>query len=204
MKAVVYLGPKHLEVKDLDLPVIQQDEVLLKVSLIIGAGAIGLLTLEILKAVGHGPIVVVDKLEEKLKIAQALGADEVCFPEELNSAYLMNKFLLKGTNTIFECVGIEVTRNLSIELINTGGTIMLVGLGHNSSNLPVNSVIHQEITLKGAYSYTRQDFNKALYILQAGKISLKGWTTEVPLAEAEKAFQQLDKREIVESKIFLV
>jgi 2-desacetyl-2-hydroxyethyl bacteriochlorophyllide A dehydrogenase len=160
----------------------------MKDMLIIGAGPIGLLTLQVALHLGAGRVIVVDKQPARLQVATKLGAYAVT-PEKLTET-VNQLFDGEGVDTIVDCVGVEVTREQALQLINPGGTIVMVGLGHNQSKLSINHLVRQEIAMVGSYTYSEDDFKQALHLLMNNKIN-DDWIIERPLSEASESFEML-------------
>jgi 2-desacetyl-2-hydroxyethyl bacteriochlorophyllide A dehydrogenase len=168
--------------------------------LIYGAGPIGLLCLQAARQMGAGKIVVVDLQTARLQHAQRLGGIAMT-PGQLEDS--QNEVFINGISTIIDCVGVQATREQAMTMVNSGGTIIMVGLGHDKSLLPVNHLVRQEISLIGSYTYTHSDFQQAISLLQEGRIDIQGWTQTRDLAEGPAAFQELVEGKSSYSKIFL-
>lgn len=156
---------------------------------IFGAGPIGLLTLQAALTMGARHALVIDRQPDRLEFARQLGA-VTATPEEAE-ATCARLFATSGVDTVIDCVGVTATREMSIQLINPGGIIVAVGLGHDQSALSMNHVVRQEISLVGSYTYANADFEQAVYLLSYGKITGAGWTTTCSLPEAADAFAAL-------------
>lgn len=157
--------------------------------LILGAGPIGLLTLQAAKAMGIGRTLVVDRLPSRLAYAERLGS-AAAKPEELDSAFL-SVFGDDGVDTVIDCVGVRQTRETAIAKVNSGGKVILVGLGQDETALPMNHVVRQEISLIGSYTYSETDFSQAVDLLTSGAIVRDGWTGACGLSGAAEAFASL-------------
>jgi len=157
--------------------------------IVYGAGPIGLLTLQAARHMGVRRVLVVDRQQERLAFAKRLGA-ETALPEEMNETFA-RLFSGRGVDTIIDCVGVQATREAAIQLVNPGGTIIAVGLGHNQSNLSMNHVVRQEITITGSYTYTNADFEQAVHLLIQGGITHESWSTTCRLADAPSIFAAL-------------
>ncbi|MCD9023067.1 zinc-dependent alcohol dehydrogenase [Cohnella silvisoli] len=168
--------------------------------LIFGAGPIGLLSLMAARHMGAGNITVVDLQPARLEHAQRLGAI-VMTPDQLEER--RNEGFPQGIPTIIDCVGVQATREQAMTLINPDGTIVMVGLGHDRSALPVNHLVRQEISLIGSYTYSHEDIQQAIALLEQGKIDVQGWTEIRDLTEGPAAFQELAQGKSSFSKIFL-
>lgn len=168
--------------------------------LIYGAGPIGLLCLLAAKQMGAGRIVVVDLQPARLEHAERLGAIGRS-PGQLEDR--REELFPQGIPTIIDCVGVQATREQAMRLADPGGTIVMVGLGHDKSALPINHLVRQEISLIGSYTYSHEDFRQAITLLRKGAINIQGWTESRGLADGPAAFQELVEGKSSVCKIFL-
>jgi threonine dehydrogenase-like Zn-dependent dehydrogenase len=171
---------------------------------VFGAGTIGLLSFVAAQILGATRIVVVDTNEARLKTPDRMGAARTVSPAEPGYIQKIKETTgSSGIDVIIDAVGLQSTRSAAIELINPGGTIMHIGLGTDETRIPINHCIRSEISMLGSYSYTPQDFYDALELIKSGKIDERGWSETRSLNDANKAFQELVKGNVQNSKIFL-
>jgi len=166
----IYELPKNLNMKEapiaepcavaLHAVELGENELSLKLkdskALVIGAGAIGLLSGLILSKVKKcEEIVIVEpndkRLNESLKYLDADGLK----PNSKN----INK---DHFDIVFDTVGLEATRKQAIESIKPGGIIIHIGLTQPSGNFDFRKTTLQEITFIGTYCYTNRDLKKHL------------------------------------------
>lgn len=169
--------------------------------LIFGAGPIGLLSLQVALNMGAKHVLVVDKQEQRLAFAKNLGA-AIATPEQLERQ-VEDVFANRGIDTIMDCVGVEQTREQALQMINPGGHIIMVGLGHDVSKLTMNHLVRQEVRISGSYTYSNADFEQALDLLLNGKIRMTDWTRMASLADAPACFEELVAGRAAVSKIIL-
>lgn len=109
----------------------------------------------------------------------------------------------KGVDVVIDAAGFQPTREAAVKLLNAGGTLMNIGLGIDETLLPINYTIRHEIEILGSFCYSRQDFQDAVDLLIAGKVTEIGWTEIRPLSEGFQAFAQLVAGEVTSGKIVL-
>lgn len=156
---------------------------------IIGAGPIGLLTLQAAMQMGCRSALVIERQPARLQYAERLGAI-AAKPEEAQDA-VARLTGGSGVDTVIDCVGVAATRNQAMALVNPGGAIVMVGLGQNETALPLNDLVRREIRLLGSYTYSSRDFAQAVALLAQGRISMSGWAQGLPLADGPDAFDAL-------------
>jgi threonine dehydrogenase-like Zn-dependent dehydrogenase len=167
-------------------------------ALIIGGGAIGLLSGLILSKVKDcGEIVIVDPNKKRLgECSKYLNAQGV----EPGSKSILNDYF----DIVFDTVGLETTRHQAINSIKPGGVIIHIGLTQPSGSFNFRKVTLQEITFIGTYCYTNKDFEKTLNILANKKIGSLNWIEYKNLKDGASAFQQIHDGSCSAPKIILL
>lgn len=96
---------------------------------IFGTGCIGLVTLLSCKARGASNIIVVDVLENRLKMAEKLGATSVINAKETDVIKEIESLTDgKGANVVIDTAGAEATVKQTVDVVKRGGVIVLVGM----------------------------------------------------------------------------
>ena len=167
-------------------------------ALVIGGGAIGLLSGLILSKVKKcKEIVIVDPNNKRLgECSKYLNADAVN-PDSKN---ITND----SFDIIFDTVGLEVTRQQAIKAIKPGGIIIHIGLSQPAGSFDFRKATLQEITFIGTYCYTNKDFEKTLNILSNKEIGSLNWIEYRELKDGFDAFKQIHNGTCVAPKIILL
>ncbi len=157
---------------------------------IMGGGNIGLTFLKAL-LIEKNPnyIVVVEPHEFLREKAKNIGATDAFPPSKVK----IKKFIKKnGAPTfIFDCVGIEKTLIMAVELIKKGGTILLEGIQKGNILFPMFMINSKEINLKGCLGHDTQDILEAIDLFAKGKVDANEFISEVvPLKDIQKAFEK--------------
>jgi (R,R)-butanediol dehydrogenase/meso-butanediol dehydrogenase/diacetyl reductase len=158
---------------------------------VIGAGTIGLMTMQGLKAAGASNIFVLEPVEFKQKKALELGATEVFAPKFWNK---ITRILDRvGPDHIFDCVGNPDTIMTSINLIKRGGHITLIGIHVEPfemkgwMQLPLKNV-----NLRGVFGFTPEVFKVSLKLIAENKVNGEAIVTNtIKLNEVPKMFEKL-------------
>ena len=107
-------------------------------ALVIGAGMIGLLTLQAARAAGCSQVFIADIDATRLKSAKELGADETILA---SGAELTQEILRltggRGVDVVLEAVGRNETIAAAIDCVRKGGTVTLIGNITPQVNLPL-------------------------------------------------------------------
>ncbi|KIL35491.1 alcohol dehydrogenase [Cohnella kolymensis] len=172
--------------------------------LIFGAGGIGLLCAKIAKLLGAYSVILADTNPERLSVAIQCGADQTVNPKEESLPEMIQTYAgNKGIDVVIDAAGFQPTREMSLSLINPGGTFMNIGLGIDDTSLRINHLIRSEIEILGSFCYTAQDFHDAVQLLAAGTVTEEGWTETRSLKDGWQAFAELTAGKVTSGKIFL-
>ena len=161
---------------------------------IVGAGTIGLLTLQVVKAMGAAKVIVVELECRRRAIAMQLGAAAAIDPLAGDPVAAVQRLTGGlGADVVFECAGNVTTMALSPLLGRKRGRIVLVGLHDAPVPVQLVSVVIGEQELLGSFSHVYdEDFGPAVDLLSAGKIVAE------PLITAQIALDDLVPRGLEE------
>jgi L-iditol 2-dehydrogenase len=172
-------------------------------ALVVGAGMIGLLTLQSLPAAGCSTIYVADLDSTRLKLAQEVGATAVLSSEKDVSGQVMELTGGVGVDVVIEAVGRNETVKASIDSVRKGGTVVLVGNISPEVTLPLQKVVTRQIRLQGSCA-SAGEYPRAIELLANSAIQVKPFITAVaPLEEGPRWFERLYAREPNLMKVIL-
>ena len=172
---------------------------------VIGAGAIGLLTLLAARLRGAGSIVVTDRNEHRLAMAKTLGADQAVNVDVADPvAIVLDATGGRGADAVFEAVGIGATVAQSLATARSGGHITWIGNSLPTVELSMQELVTRELTLRGAYTFN-EEFEQAADAIAGGWIDV-GRLVErtAPLDQGAELFRQLGAAELDAVKVILV
>ncbi len=160
---------------------------------VLGAGPIGLLTLQCARAAGAGAVVVVEPHPQRRAKALALGASAALDPRSENVAERVKAVLGPlGADVVFECAGIPGTIQQAAELARRGGVVSLVGLANVPAQITPGTWLVNEIRLVAALGYLNEEFDIAMGLVADGRLQLSPLHTQtVDLDGLAGAFQRL-------------
>jgi len=164
--------------------------------LILGAGAIGLMTLQAARAMGAGRVMISDLLQNRLDLAVELGADEVINPRTTDLALVLEEaFGPQRADVIIECVGVASTVRDAIRVARKGTRIVLAGVFEQEMPVNLGLVQDRELELVGILMYVNDDFPTALELIRDGKVKVEPLITHrFSLNQAVQAFATADSR----------
>ena len=159
--------------------------------LVIGAGPIGLLSLQMLKLNDARRVFIAETDDERLRMGAELGGIPIQ-PRATDTVQTMqNAADGLGAAVSVDAVGSAVTREQCIAATRAGGRLILSGLHEERSVMPAADMIRREIEVKGSFAYSPANFAQALDLLGRGAVRLDPWIIEAPLSEAGKWFDRL-------------
>lgn len=152
---------------------------------VLGGGAIGLLSAKVLSHYGARAIWLAETNDTRAKILSDTTDAKIFNPAsgegpEIHSASI-----------VVDAVGIGATRAAASRLVRSGGVIVHVGLQDNSEGLDTRRITLQEISFLGSYCYTRKDFREALNMLANGIVKPEGWAEMRPLSKGGSGFTDI-------------
>jgi 2-desacetyl-2-hydroxyethyl bacteriochlorophyllide A dehydrogenase len=134
--------------------------------LVIGAGTIGLLTLQVIHALVPSAIVsVMARYPFQIEQATRMGAANILYPQDsyqgveratgakLFTGIFDNKMLLGGYEMIYDTIGNKETIHNSLRWARAGGTVVLTGLSPHIMHLDLSPIWYQELNLIGTLGH---------------------------------------------------
>ena len=165
---------------------------------VLGAGPIGLFVLLAAKAAGAERVVAADLLESKRALAERLGADGSFNSATADAANRAHEVLGGKADVVFDCVSRESTVRLGIEVLDKGGSLMIVGVPAGPTSIDLDLIQDRELTVKGNLMYVREDVISAIDLLRTQPFPLEEVVTaQFDLAHASEAFRASDDPEHV-------
>lgn len=158
---------------------------------IIGAGTIGLLMLQLVRHAGAARTIVVEPREMKRELAKALHADELIDPSAVDPLKAVQKITHHGADVVIECAGIAQTALLAVEMARRGGTVELFGVCSVGATIPLepNLVYSRELTIVGSY-INPNTFSRSIALLQQGVVRVDQFQVDrFPLNEVHEALR---------------
>jgi L-iditol 2-dehydrogenase len=164
-------------------------------ALVVGAGMIGLLILQVLRAAQASNIIVVDVDASRLDLAKKLGADLTLTAGPDLAQKIQQATSGHGVDVALEAVGRNETVRTAIESVRKGGTATLVGNIAPEVSLPLQKVVTRQIRLQGSCA-SAGEYPQAIELMARGEINVKPMITAVaPLAEGPQWFERLYAKE---------
>ncbi len=140
--------------------------------LILGAGAIGLLHLQVCKNDGARLVAVADIKEEPLRLAKELGADAVLFNDHTMKEQV-EAAAKGGFDLIIDCTGVPKVIEQAVPLMADEGRLLFFGVCPQDAGISVNpyEIYQRELTFIGSNSL-KKTFYSAMLELKSGRVKV--------------------------------
>jgi L-iditol 2-dehydrogenase len=173
-------------------------------ALVVGAGMIGLLTLQAARALGCARVMIADIDASRLELARSIGANEsLNFSGAELVAEVLRRTEGRGVDIAFEAVGRAETVNAAIDCTRKGGTVTLIGNIQPEVTLPLQKVVTRQLRLQGSCA-SAGEYPQAIELIAKGNIVVSPLISAIaPLEEGPRWFSRLHAREPNLMKVIL-
>jgi L-iditol 2-dehydrogenase len=162
---------------------------------ILGAGTIGLMCLFAARARGVTEITMTDRVDDKLSLAQSLGAKHT-----LNVDQTPLKDFCRETygaalafDVALECVGVAGTVRDGIATLKKGGAMVVAGVFPSAVPVELGLVQDRELKLFGSLMYQMNDFEAARDLIASGQAPVERLITHrYPLDQVPMAMRYIE------------
>ncbi len=159
--------------------------------LVIGAGPIGLMIIQLLRVLGSGEIAVTDVLDFKLEMAKRCGADYTLNVKNAPITELLEVTDGIGFDRVIVATGASSAISDSFKLVRNGGGIVLVGMIRKSIEVNPVEIVGRKLSIYGSYMFTTEMYDVMRYIADK-KIDVKSIITSLcSLEDVPEVFRRL-------------
>lgn len=171
--------------------------------LIIGAGGVGLMAIQVARALHpDAPLIVAEIDPVKAQAAKEAGATVVIDPREKESLTRLQREF-GGVHAAFDFVGAESTVQLAARGLRRGGTAIIVGLFGGAFTLPIPLFPWNGITVMGSYVGSLEELTRLLDLIRTGRVAPIPVTLR-PMAEASEALHDLREGKVIGRTVLAV
>jgi L-iditol 2-dehydrogenase len=163
---------------------------------VIGPGLVGLITVQLAKAVGATRVIVVGR-GPRLDLARELGADDVVDISKTDTVEAIRSLTDgRGVDCAFECAGAPESVVASINSVKRGGRVALIGLtGNKEVSFNTDRIALDEVDVFGVRS-SPNAYPELISLIAAGKVNVMKLVSRVyPLEQINEAFAAFRNRE---------
>lgn len=166
-------------------------------AVVLGAGPIGNLHVQMLRLCGAAPIIVADLSEDRCLMALEVGADFAISDPDKLKAEVLARTGGRGADLVVESVGSPRLYALAFDLIRKGGHVAFFGITGPGDVVPVDILrtVLEENSMKGSVAGMGEDMHDALTLLANGRFNTKAFTgASFALGDIQVAFDTLCDR----------
>ena len=168
------------------------------IAVIAGPGAIGLLTLQVVKAAGATAVILGTGADAKrLSLARDLGADYAINIEQASPDDLLRDITQEGlgADVVYECSGAGPAAQQLLQLVRRRGRYVQIGLFGKPVSWDLDQICYKELVVTGSNASVPAAWDKALKLLAEGTIKTTPLiTNRFPVTDWEQAFQNFEAK----------
>jgi len=164
---------------------------------VMGAGPIGLLTMQVLNAAGAGAVYVSEPATARADAARVLGATIVMNPTEED---VVSKILEisggPGVPIAFDAAAAQPTLQQGLEMVRRGGQVLVVSMAWENVDLLTVEWIGREVEMKASYGSQPIDWRTVLNLMERGLLSEQAMVTDesfIGFDEMQSSMERLMK-----------
>ncbi|MEV5551080.1 NAD(P)-dependent alcohol dehydrogenase [Streptomyces sp. NPDC052309] len=162
-------------------------------AVVIGAGGLGHVAVQLLRALSPARVVALDVAEDKLRLAREVGAHETVLSDARAAAAVRELTGGLGAEAVFDFVGVEPTVRTAGAVVAVEGDVTIVGIG--GAALPVGfGLLPFAASVSAPYWGSRSELTEVLALARSGAVSVH--TETYSLADAPLAYERLHKGKI--------
>ncbi len=157
-------------------------------AVVIGAGGLGQMAVQILRAISPARVIAVDVAADKLASAKELGADEVVICDDEAALHVRELTHGAGAELVLDIVGSDATLQLALAVSRRLGHLTVVGIA--GGTLPFNYLmVPNELSVASVFYGSIPELIEVVALAAAGKI--RAQIELFPLDQAGLAYQRL-------------
>jgi len=159
--------------------------------LVQGPGPIGLIALQLCKALGAERVILTGTRDERLAVGARLGADHVINVKRENLAARVRELTSgKGADSVLECAGGPTSMQEALESVKRGGRIGVVGWYAGPVTVDMNLAVRSNVRIYAARGEGGMSCGRSLALMSQGKIAADPIITHhFALDQAHEAFR---------------
>lgn len=172
---------------------------------VLGAGPIGNLVAQVARSEGATQVLITDLSDYRLGIARKCGLEATSNAREETPAQAwMRVFGKDGFDVAFECAGAEPTVTAAVEIIQKGGTIVIVGVFGEKPRIDLGLLQDRELNIRGTLMYKERDYKRAVELIASGGIATEPLMSKhFPLDDYLEAYHFIEAQGDKIMKVFI-
>lgn len=161
---------------------------------IIGAGAIGNMHIQLARLLGAAPIIAVELNPQRAELAKRCGADEVITNPEGALERIQSLTQGRGADVVIESVGHPMLYQQALTFMRPGGRLLAFGLTDAATDIAVkpHDIILKEQGIQGSVAGMGEDMYQALQLLSHQRFDTEPFCSGIrPLDNIQQVFDEL-------------
>ncbi|MFD6952847.1 alcohol dehydrogenase [Nocardiopsis sp. TSRI0078] len=158
-------------------------------AVLVGAGGLGHIGIQVLTALSPAELTVVDRSEEALRVAGELGAAHTVRADGTQAEAVADITGGRGAQVVLDFVGEGGTEKEGVAMTRDAGSYFVVGYG-GALDVPTIELVSREISVVGNLVGSYNDLDELMSLAARGRVRQR--TRTYPLEEAPEAFDDLD------------
>jgi threonine dehydrogenase-like Zn-dependent dehydrogenase len=164
-------------------------------AVVIGAGAIGLLVVQALKATADVTVVVTEVSEQRAELASRVGADVVLDARRhdllgaVQEATGVGRYAFGDggmADIVIDAAAAPPTFQQALDFVRSKGTVVLVGVPEEPATADISLIVHKDIRLLGVFG---SSIPHGMELLEQGKVDVESLVSDrFSLDESPEAF----------------
>ncbi len=162
-------------------------------AVVIGAGGLGHVAIQLLRALSSARVIALDVSEDKLELARTVGAHETAISDATAADRVRELTGGRGATAVFDFVGAAPTTATAAGCVAMEGDITIIGIGGGA--VPVGfGVLPFEVNVTAPYWGSRGELHEVLDLARAG--SIKVHVETFAMQDAPLAYDRLHSGKI--------
>lgn len=157
-------------------------------AVVIGAGGLGHVAVQILRALSPARVIALDTMADKLELARSVGAHEVLTSDEHAAGKVKDLTGGRGATVVLDFVGAPSTTATAAACVAMEGDLTVVGVGSGAVPVGFGSPPY-EVTVTAPYWGSRTELREVLDLARAGALDVHVET--FAMDDAPEAYKRL-------------
>jgi L-iditol 2-dehydrogenase len=167
---------------------------------VIGPGAIGLLALQVARAMGASRLVLVGTRAERLAVGERLGADALVDASQVDAVRSVRDLTGgRGADVVVEFAGSEQAARDALHMARRGGRVVLggaTGPGRELSGVDLSVIVRGHLDVLGSVANPKWVSARGVAMMAKGLVDVRPLMTHhLPLAEFPRAWELFRDRQ---------
>ncbi|MFD7073771.1 NAD(P)-dependent alcohol dehydrogenase [Nocardioides sp. NPDC059952] len=157
-------------------------------AVVIGAGGLGHVAIQLLRALSPATVIALDLGEDKLALATDVGAHHAFLSDKTAADNIRKVVGARGVTAVFDFVGAQPTVDLAASVIGVESDLVIVGVGSATAQVGMLAKPYDAV-IRGPYWGSRSELMEVFDLARAGLVHVE--TEQFSLDEAPEAYRRL-------------